>query len=120
MNAPTYTHFDPAALLADLFDSVEIVQTVLSSFRDWHGTAQAELRAAAEAGDAARLARITHTLRGTLSQVHANQAVGIAQALEQRCKAADSSFHPSLTDVEPLQTELQSVADEVARYLARL
>lgn len=120
MNAPTYTHFDPAALLADLFDSVEIVQTVLSTFGEWHGTAQAELHAAAESGDAARLARITHTLRGTLSQVHANEAVAIAQTLEQRCKSPDASFHPTLSEVEPLQKELQAVADEIATYLACL
>jgi len=120
MNAPCYTHFDPQALLTDLFDSVEIVQTVLSTFGDWHGTAQADLLAAAEAGDAARLARITHTVRGTLSQVHASQAVGIAQLLEKRCKAQDTAFQPTLADIEPLQRELQAVANEIADYLARL
>lgn len=120
MNTPHYTHFDPAALLADLFDSVEIVQTVLSTFADWHGSAQNELRAAAEAGDAQRLARITHTLRGTLSQVHATQAVILAQALEQRCKSADASFQPGLIDIAPLKQEIQAVADEISAYLSQL
>ena len=117
MSASGYDHFDPQALLADLFDSVETVRSVLCAFENWHGVAQKELQAAAEAGDPVRLASTMHRLRGTLGQLHAARAVKIAQALEQRCKAADDNFQPGHTDIEPLQQALQSLADEIAGYL---
>lgn len=119
MNANDYSHFDPTALLKDLFDSVDIIRTVLESFGEWHDSTQIELRTAAETGDAVHLARITHTLRGTLAQIHAKTAVGLALTLEERCKTC-AGFQPGPADVEPLQHELEAVAGDIVHYLARL
>ena len=116
---PTYTHFDPQALLADLFDNREIVGTVLSAFGDWRNTAEHELRAAAEAGNAQQLARVTHTLRGTLAQIHASAGADLARTLEQRCKSSAPPFVPGPSDIDALLHELAAVASEVADYLER-
>ncbi|ENO86801.1 Hpt domain-containing protein [Thauera linaloolentis] len=118
MHAPRYTHFDPQALLVDLFDNTEIVRTVLGTFENWHSSVQNDLRTAAEAGNTARLSRIAHTLRGTLAQIHAAHAADMATALELRCKAPAQDFLPGPADIEALQRELHAVADEVADYLA--
>ena len=114
----SYTHFDPQALLHDLFDSEEVVASVLGTFADWHDGAQSDLKAAAASGDAPALARVTHTVRGTLAQLHARSAVEIAQGIESRCKQADTNYHPSEADIAPLQQELQAVLAEVKIYLA--
>ena len=119
MSAHTYLHFDPNALLADLFDSVDIVRTVLDTFADWNDSVHAELRAAVENADAAHLARITHTLRGSLAQIHARPALELAQALEARCKGF-TEFRPQAADIEALQGELRALADDVAHYLASI
>ena len=119
MQASPYTHFDPRALLADLFDNHEIVRTVLAAFGDWRSTAEGELRAAAEAGNAPQLARITHALRGTLAQIHATAGADMARALEQRCKSPAAGFAPGPSDIGALLQELGAVAGEVADYLER-
>lgn len=118
MHTPRYSHFDPQALLADLFDNAEIVRTVLGTFADWHSGVRNDLHTTAAAGNTERLARIAHTLRGTLAQIHATNAADMATALELRCKTAAPDFQPGLADIEGLQRELHAVADEVADYLA--
>ncbi len=119
MSAHAYLHFDPNALLADLFDSVDIVRTVLDTFVDWNDSVHAELRTAAENADAVHLARITHTLRGSLAQIHARPALELSRALEARCKNS-TEFRPQAADTEALQRELQAVADDIAHYLASI
>jgi|JRYH01.1.fsa_nt_gb HPt (histidine-containing phosphotransfer) domain-containing protein len=119
MHPSPYTHFDPQALLADLFGNREIVRTVLGAFGDWRSTAEGELRAAADAGSAPQLARITHALRGTLAQIHAAAGADMANALEQRCKSPAPGFVPGRSDIDALLHELGAVAGEVADYLER-
>ncbi len=119
MSAHAYLHFDPNALLADLFDSVDIVRTVLDTFVDWNDSVHAELRTAAENADAVHLARITHTLRGSLAQIHARPALDLVLALEARRKGS-TGFRPQAADIQALQRELQAVADDVAHFLASI
>ena len=119
MGAHPYVHFDPNALLADLFDSVDIVRTVLNTFAEWKDSVHTDLRTAAEDADAVRLARITHTLRGSLAQIHARPALELAQALEARCKGS-AEFRPQATDIEALQRELQALGDEITHYLGSI
>lgn len=114
----SYTHFAPQALLHDLFDNKAVVVSVLGAFADWHDGAQADLQAAASAGDALALARVTHTVRGTLAQLHASNAVEIAQRIESRCKQDGSVYRPTEADVAPLKHELKAVLAEVKTYLA--
>jgi HPt (histidine-containing phosphotransfer) domain-containing protein len=114
----SYTHFDPQALLHDLFDNKAVVASVLGAFADWHDSAQADLQAAASAGDALALARVTHSVRGTLAQLHSGNAVEIAQRIESRCKQDGSVYRPTEADVAPLKHELKAVLAEVKTYLA--
>jgi len=119
MRTTPYAHFDPQALLSDLFDNRDIVRTVLDGFGDWHRTVAGELRAAAESGDAGQLARISHALRGTLAQIHARAAADMARVLEQRCKTPAPGFRPGPSDIDVLLRELHAVAGEVVDYLRR-
>ena len=119
MSARTYLHFDPHALLEDLFDSADIVRTVLDTFTTWKDSVHSELNAAAEHADVVRLARITHTLRGSLAQIHARPALELSQALEARCKDP-TGFQPQAADIEALQRELEALADDIAHYLASI
>ena len=119
MGAHTYLHFDPDGLLADLFDNIDIVRSVLDTFAKWKDSVHAELRAAIDNADAVHLARITHTLRGSLAQIHARPALKLSRALEARCKNS-TEFRPHAADTEALQRELQAVADDIAHYLASI
>ncbi len=119
MSEPTYIHFDPQALLHDLTGSRTAMVAVLRSFAGWRKTIEAELVAATEAGDPARLGRATHTVRGTLSQLHADRLVGIATELEQRCNRHDeNAFVATRADVAPLISGLKAITAEVTHYLA--
>ena len=119
MGAHTYLHFDPDDLLADLFDNVDIVRSVLDTFAKWKDSVHAELRTATENADAVHLARITHTLRGSLAQIHARPALDLVLALEARRKGS-TGFRPQAADIQALQRELQAVADDVAHFLASI
>lgn len=119
MSEPTYIHFDPQALLQDLTGSQTALVAVLRSFAGWRKAIEAELVAATEARDPARLGRATHTVRGTLSQLHADRLVGMATEIEKRCRHHDAeAFVVTRADIAPLISGLKAVTAEVTHYLA--
>lgn len=119
MNESTYIHFDPQALLEDLTGSRTALIAVLRSFSGWRKSIAAELLAATEAGDTARLRRAAHTVRGTLAQLHADRLVAVAREIEQRCKNHDTdAFVATQADIAPLISGLKAITAEVTHYLA--
>jgi HPt (histidine-containing phosphotransfer) domain-containing protein len=113
-----YRHFDPAAMTETLFNSDAAVRGILMVYEEWQRGIGAELDAALAKQDPAQLARVTHSIRGTLAQLYAEKATTLAMALELRCKDSAHPFTPSATDLTDLRTELDAVANEVASYLA--
>lgn len=122
MTKPPCSHFDPDALLHDMFEHREAVRGVLQAYAAWQQDALAQLHAAAEANDLPRVAHIAHTLRGSLSQFRAHASVAHARALEARCRALDTPEATAPTRsiaelVEALSTELEALGVEIAAYL---
>lgn len=116
------THFDPAALRHDLFDSTSALFSVLRTLQPWLADMRQQLRAAVDADDTPQLARTAHTLRGGLAQLRAQTAVDGVRRLEALCKpgpAAAPSDHPSrLALAAELGAELEALGAEIAAFLA--
>lgn len=121
MTKPRYTHFDPEALLHDMFNNRAALRSVLQTFAPWQQDALMQLHAAAQAQDQPRLAHVAHTVRGSLSQFRAHASVACARALEARCRGletqegTDRAIAELVTD---LSTELEALGVEIAAYLA--
>ncbi|HRP67444.1 MAG TPA: Hpt domain-containing protein [Thauera sp.] len=122
MTKPRCRHFDPDALLHDMFEHREAVRGVLQTYLAWQQDLLAQLHAAAQVNDLPRLAHIAHTARGSLSQFRAHASVAHARALEAGCRALDTPEATAATRsiaelVERLSTELEALGAEIAAYL---
>lgn len=113
------THFDPAALHRDMFNSTPAVFSVLRTFQPWLADMRAQLRTAANTNNKQQLASTAHTLRGGLTQLRAETAVESVRQLEILCKADPDttvpSDHPSL---RTLEAELNALGAEIEQLLA--
>ncbi len=108
-------HFDPQAVLADLLGSSAALHAVLGIFPTWHESTLADLRAADETGDRARLRQLAHGVRGALLQLHAYHGAALAGKLEQSCiEQVAATPEPALII---LQDELAAIRAEVRLWL---
>lgn len=113
-----YRHFDPDAVVADLLGNRAALDSVLGIVADWHANTSAELQAAAANDDRPRLARIAHTARGALLQLHARPGVARASELE-RCCAPDGDAAALHAALAALLAELAALAVEAGACLAQ-
>jgi CheY-like chemotaxis protein/HPt (histidine-containing phosphotransfer) domain-containing protein len=85
---------DKAAALARVGGDAALLATLVGVFRDDAPKQTAEARAALASGDAARLRRAAHTLKGAASTFGAAEALAAAARLEELARAADLSACP--------------------------
>lgn len=94
----------------------------LQRFASWRSTIEAELLTATSTGDLQQLARVLHTMRGALAQLHADSIVELIVPLEKACKAraAGDASAPTLTveAITPLLSRLKALTAEVTHYVA--
>lgn len=115
------THFDPAALHDDMFNSTQAFFAVLRTFQPWLADMRAQLRTAVDTHNTHQAACTAHALRGGLAQLRAETAVECVRQLETLCKsdpdATVPSDHPSL---RALDTELDALGAEIEQLLASM
>jgi HPt (histidine-containing phosphotransfer) domain-containing protein len=81
--------FDEAALLERVEGDTELLREVVELFRADTPSRMEEVRAAVAAGDAGRLKRAAHTLKGAASNFGAAAVVAVALELEVMGRTGD-------------------------------
>ena len=76
----------------------------------------AQIKAAADAGDAATLGRVAHTLKGMISNFCAAQAHASAFEVEQIGK--NNQLGSAKPAIESLETRLETLIHELTEFLA--
>jgi PAS domain S-box-containing protein len=93
--------FDRAAALLRLGDNETVLQALIDTYFRECPAAQAAIREALQAGDAASIHRSAHTLKGMLATLAAQPAAAAARRLEEAAEAADvARLKPALDDLE--------------------
>jgi Amt family ammonium transporter len=99
------------AVLARCMGNLDTVLFVLNEFESQAPQDLAAIKAHLENGDAAAIARVAHSLKGTSGSLSASGLAGIASRLEQMGKSG------SLADTASVLTELQGEVQRCIDYL---
>lgn len=107
--------FDEAALLEQVDGDVEFLRETAEMLTSDGPALAAEVRAAISAGDAARVGRAAHTLKGMVSNFHAAEAQQAALVLERLGKSGDLSGAAGA--METMESALRALTEELARFI---
>jgi two-component system, sensor histidine kinase and response regulator len=107
---------DLAALMDRLAGDRELLQELVGLYFDDEQTLIDEVAAAISAGDAARVARSAHTLKGSVGNFCAAAAHGAAAALETaaregRMGEVSALFSRLVAELDKVRSALRSLAD---------
>ncbi|MDA1252405.1 MAG: response regulator, partial [Planctomycetota bacterium] len=103
---------DTEALLEELDDDKDMLQTMLQMFEKDAATRLPKLREAVNSGDAETVAAEAHALKGGVGNFFADSAVAAADALEAAGRSGE------LTNAASLLARLESQLEEVKRAIA--
>jgi len=106
--------FDREGLMDRVDGDLEFLEETLEMFEE---DAPDLMQAIRDATDAESLARSAHTMKGMLSNFCADEATGLALAIEQRGRGGASAPEPGALDaldtaVDRLRTELRTFLSE--------
>jgi two-component system, sensor histidine kinase and response regulator len=112
--APSEALFDKAVALSRVGGDVELLKEIAILFLDDYPKSLRELREAVEAGDAKRVERTAHGLKGSVSNFGARPAVEAALQLETMGRAqelveAEQVLHSLEMALAALRPELESL-----------
>jgi CheY-like chemotaxis protein/HPt (histidine-containing phosphotransfer) domain-containing protein len=111
------TQFTPArspSLPSHLREDMESLAFAAALFRDEYPTLRKELYAARDAGDAARLSRAAHALKGVAMHFEATHAIGLCRYIEEIARG------PLGLRREDLEDSLRDLDEEMERLSAAL
>ena len=108
--------FDDAELLERVDHDLEFLRETLQMLCDDGRSLMAEVRRAADRGDASAVGRAAHTLKGMVSNFCAADAQARAQAVEQLGKRGDLSAAP--VAVAELEANVEALIAELTTFLA--
>ena len=103
---------DTEALLEELDDDKDMLQTMLQMFEKDAATRLPKLREAVNSGDAETVAAEAHALKGGVGNFFADSAFAAADALETAGRSGE------LTNAASLLTQLENQLEEVKRAIA--
>lgn len=99
---------DREALLAELDGDGELLADLVETMRDEAPKLLHEVRAAVDSGDASRVARAAHTLKGAVSNFAARSVADAALQLERIWRSGDlASAKPALAVLETEMLEFE-------------
>ena len=105
--------FDRAALLTRLMDDEELVETILQGFLEDMPRQLETLRHCLEAGDAAGVARQTHSIKGAAANVGCEALRALAFELEKAGRTGSvESLKPRFDEVAEAFEQLKQVVSE--------
>jgi HPt (histidine-containing phosphotransfer) domain-containing protein len=109
--------FDPAAALARLNNDPDLLQELAKTFLESAPRMLQDVREAVGGGDARKLRRCAHSLKGAVAIFAEGDAYRAALALEALGKSANLA--PAATTLAVLETELQRLYPALARLAPR-
>lgn len=114
-NAQETDILDPQKFREQLGSDTELMVEIIDLFLVERSRQEPEMRNALETGDFDMLARVAHTIKGSLGSLHAMRARSRAQELELAAKRKDAAtcwvslaaFEADLAELEPLLLALR-------------
>jgi len=114
----TKSAIDLHALLARLENDRELLQDLLSLFKEEFPQRYQALREAAESGDATRVVSEAHALKGMFANLAAGEAAAASAELERLGRGKETAkFHQSFANFEKIARELSR---QVAAYMDKV
>ncbi len=107
--------FDESALVEQVDGDMEFLADTVGMLADDGPELIAQLRVAIDAGDAAGVGRIAHTLKGMISNFCAHETQSIAFELEKAGKANDLSAAAGL--IERLAQQVDALIAELTEFI---
>jgi HPt (histidine-containing phosphotransfer) domain-containing protein len=106
--------FDRSVALSRVGGDAELLKEIAVLFLDDYPKSMSDLRAAIECGDAKRVERAAHSLKGSVSNFGARSAVDAALHLEtmgraQKLVEVEQTFHTLELSLAALHIELESL-----------
>jgi HPt (histidine-containing phosphotransfer) domain-containing protein/CheY-like chemotaxis protein len=112
--------FEPEEFRAQVADDPDLLVEIINLFLLERGEQTAEMRTALASGDYQRLARVAHTIKGSLGSLHAPRAISAAQELEaaakqqleDMCRFRLANLEQNLSILEPSLLALRESASQ--------
>ncbi len=103
--------FDRAAVLDNLDGDRELLREIASIYVNSYIEDLNRIAAAIAAGDAAKVFALTHTIKGSIGNFGAGEAVEVARTIERHAREGQ------LGDIEASFQRLQALLDQLAAEL---